>query len=506
MVKQAFQLAIIFLLMLQALSGSAQIIEWDVGLSSDRNVIAALGVKSADNSAPTIMVVAGLEGPDGIQDHALEILREYQGLASDARTINLIVIPLANPDSEALRFPPTGNAHAEDPVSHSLWRWTGVHGPDLIVVVGSDSSGFREAVETVPIADIGTIPGIQLTRDSLTTTRLLQHSDIPDSPARQEIERRLSRTPVQLAEQLGEVYGYDFSTPAYVPGMSVIGRMRLGHLDEVEELIAGYLDGSSIEINGPSVMAGQLVFAEHAARTGNPLSQKLVVNAANLAFDEQANLREAMPFHAEMSDSVFMAPPLLTKAGVLTGDTRYFDMAARHVNFMQRMLIREDGLYRHSPLADVAWSRGNAFPALGLALVLSDFPAEHPAFDDLMQSYRDHLDKLSTYQDTDGLWRQVIDYPGSFAELSSTAMIGIAIKRGLDRGWLSQEVYQPVLERIWDAVLVRTGFSNEFINVCTSTGKLNSLDDYLDRLAILGQDDRAGGMIMNLGLEMAGQK
>jgi len=40
-------------------------------------------------------------------------------------------------------------------------------------------------------------------------------------------------------------------------------------------------------------------------------------------------MKESMPFHDEMSDSVFMATPIVAKAGALTGESRYFDMAAR---------------------------------------------------------------------------------------------------------------------------------------------------------------------------------
>jgi hypothetical protein len=83
-------------------------------------------------------------------------------------------------------------------------------------------------------------------------------------------------------------------------------------------------------------------------------------------------------------------------------------------------------------------------------------------------------------------------------------MIGIAIKRGLDSGLLQANIYQPILSQIWDAVRIRTSLQGEFINACTSTGKMQSLDAYLDRLAVLGRDDRAGGMVMIFANEMAG--
>jgi rhamnogalacturonyl hydrolase YesR len=82
-------------------------------------------------------------------------------------------------------------------------------------------------------------------------------------------------------------------------------------------------------------------------------------------------------------------------------------------------------------------------------------------------------------------------------------MIGIAIKRGLDNGWLSEEIYRPALEKAWRAVKIRTDSNSVFINACTSTGKMASLDAYLDRLAIFDRDDRAGGIVMNFAIEMA---
>ena len=170
---------------------------------------------------------------------------------------------------------------------------------------------------------------------------------------------------------------------------------------------------------------------------------------------------------------------------------------------MRSLLLRQNRLYRHSPEADVAWSRGNGFAALGLALSLTDFPKELPTRDIILGFLADQLTALIPHQDADGMWHEVVDYPGSFAEITSTAMIGTAIKRGLDEGWLSEEIFLPVLQKAWSAVKIRTSFEGVFINACTSTGKMSSLDAYLDRQAIFGKDDRAGGMVMNFAIEMA---
>ena len=74
-----------------------------------------------------------------------------------------------------------------------------------------------------------------------------------------------------------------------------------------------------------------------------------------------------------MSDAVFMNCPILASAG-------YYDKALQHLRYMQKLCLRPDGLYRHSPLNDAAWGRGNAFPALGLSWTLMKTPRTDAAF------------------------------------------------------------------------------------------------------------------------------
>ena len=128
-----------------------------------------------------------------------------------------------------------------------------------------------------------------------------------------------------------------------------------------------------------SHLSGHLLFGELAQRTGNPKYLALAKAAADLGFDAQGMPLEAMPAHLEMSDAVFMGCPILAQTGKLTGDKKYIDMCQRHFEFMRKLVLREDGLYRHSPLDEAAWGRGNGFPALGLALCLTYLPKSHPA-------------------------------------------------------------------------------------------------------------------------------
>jgi unsaturated rhamnogalacturonyl hydrolase len=213
-----------------------------------------------------------------------------------------------------------------------------------------------------------------------------------------------------------------------------------------------------------------------------------------------------MPYHDQFSDSVFMGTVIVAQAGALTGERRYFDMAARHVAFMQHLDLRADGLYRHQPLTDAAWGRGNAFAAIGLALTLSEFPRDHPAYARLLEDYRKHMAVLARFQDGDGLWRNVIDYPGAYGEYSATAMIGFAMLRGVRSGWLPEKDYRPVIDKAWQAIATRTAAEGRLVDVCESTARMKSLEEYLQRAAILGPDPRGGAMALLFATEMAGLK
>src|SRR5690606_4817117 len=151
------------------------------------------------------------------------------------------------------------------------------------------------------------------------------------------------------------------------------------------------------------------------------------------------------------SDAVFMSCPILAKAGKLTDQKRYFDMCVRHFAFMKRLTMRSDNIYRHSPLDEAAWGRGNGFPALGLALTLTDLPKEHPGYADILQAYRDHMRAMAGQQDVTGHWRQVVDHPASYRELTSTCMITFAMARGIRMGWLDADQYLKQVKRGWTA-------------------------------------------------------
>jgi rhamnogalacturonyl hydrolase YesR len=473
-----------------------------IGMSGKGTKIEASFVDGETEKAPVVVLIGGLQGPGASQRTVQSEVARYEAIRQNRRVFRLIAIPLGNPENVGLSFPPTGAAYRENAESHVLWRWIGVHAPDLLVVAGDDF-GLVQALSQNAVAGVGKIPAVRM--DVAAGILNAVPPRINPSQAHLEVDKRQDRTPRELAEQLAKVYGHDFDQLTYLPGMALIGQSRLGNTAEVVKLAARYLDGRDNLARANSLtLAGHLVFAELAERTQDKRYVELIRKAADLGFTETGAMKESMPFHDEMSDSIFMATPLLVKAGKLTGDKKYFDMAARHFAFMQKIVQRQDGLYRHSPLTDAAWGRGNAFAALGLSLTLSDFPQDHPAYETMVAAFVQHMDALLPFQNEDGLWLQVIDQPGSYAEFSATAMIATSMLRGIRNGWLDSRTYQPAVERAWHAILSRVSTDGILIDVCESTNKQRTLDDYLHRMAILDRDPRGGGMALIFATEMAG--
>jgi unsaturated rhamnogalacturonyl hydrolase len=475
---------------------------WNVGLTPNGVVIEARGIAASADEAPTILIIGGLSGNDSSVGQVTSAIRRIEDTPQGNRSTRIVAIPLANPDANTLVFPPPGIAYRDNIESHALWRWIGVHAPDQVLIVGDNDFGLANALSTNAVAGIGSIPARRVAEAELANIP----NAVGTSEARLEIERRISRSPEQLAEELSTVYGQDFDQLTYLPGMALIGRLRMGHVADVEPLAAPYLERDNLARANSLTLAGHLVFAELAERENDDRYLDLIRRAADLGFNDDGEMNESMPFHGDMSDSFFMAGPLLAKTGKLTGDQRYFDMAARHIDFMRGLDLRADGLYRHSPLSEAAWSRGNAFPALGIALTLSDFPRNHADYDRIATLFRQHMEVLAGYQDADGMWHEVIDYPGAYAEYSSTAMIGAAMLRGIRNGWLDSDEFEPHVDAAWQAILRRTGSDGTLINVCESTNKQQTLDNYLDRAAILDRDTRGGGMALIFATEMAGME
>ena len=502
---------------------SAEVLQMPIGVTpagSPIRAVVASGALDPDGTTPRILLVGGLDGSEDSVDLAAALVR-HSGDGGVLLSAVLNVFPDRDP-VEA--FPPQGPAYGGAAgEAHYLWRFIGMLAPDLVVGLRlSDGSGDLEAAlqRGASPAGVGRIPAATLrleaggkSLDDLRREALERLSELArglqPSAARRALRGRLSRSPLETAHQLEVSYGHALDSAVYIPALALIGRLRLGdlagesRLADVERIAAPFLEGKSSlgSRTTGSHVSGHLVFAELYERTRSPAYLELARAAADLGFEPDGAPKASMPFHNEMSDSVFMGCAILARVGRLTGDERYFHMALKHLRFMQSLDLRADGLYRHSPLDDAAWGRGNGFPALGLALALTDWPPSEAGHSEVLEAFRSHMRALVRHQDPTGTWHQVIDRPASYREFSSTAMIGFAVTRGLRQGWLSRSEFEAAADRAWRAVSLRIKPDATLVDVCRSTGRQPSLRAYFDREAILGRDDRGGAMALLIATE-----
>src|SRR5262245_56147185 len=109
----------------------------EIGLSTSGAVIEGWAVSSSAKGARTVLLVGGLKGKDESVERVRAAITQFDNEKPARRAFNLLAIPLANPDGSALKFPPSGVAYRENPEAQALWRWTGLHAPDLVLVVGA---------------------------------------------------------------------------------------------------------------------------------------------------------------------------------------------------------------------------------------------------------------------------------------------------------------------------------------------------------------------------------
>jgi unsaturated rhamnogalacturonyl hydrolase len=504
--------------------------------------------KDSHYTSKTIRVLLVMHEADQASLLKSELWPANQANETKGVVTSVVVLPPRN--DAKLTLPPSGEFYGSKTAGDAqyLWRWIGMHAPDLIVeVVRGEQEEFHvpnsAAVSLKPLADLlpnlygkafddepftafnthsacgtGTIPAMRIVannRDSIE--RLLKavgESKLPPSPARLEIQKRLARSPEEIAAQLLEVYGKKLDSVQYIPALAIVGRLREdrllhGEQSPISPLVATavepYLSGKKTALSpksGGSEVAGHLLFGELAELTGDKRYVELVKAAADRAFDAAGKPRDAMPSHNEMSDAVFMGCPILAQAGKLTGDEKYFDACLRNLLFMHKLCVRDDGLYRHSPLDEAAWGRGNGFPALGLAWSLSEIPETYKDREKIRAMFEAHLSAMLPHQDRGGAWRQVVDKPESYREFTVTAMTTYAMTRGVRMGWLDRAKFGPAIDKGWFAIRARIGTDGGLVDVCTGTGKQKTLRDYYDRPAILGRDDRGGAMALMVTTEM----
>ena len=490
-----------------------------------------------DTSRPErrLVLVGGLDGHADAARIVLDAVRWFKTEAPEAERVRWLVsalplaLPGADPDDPPATFPPVDGFfdHPEQPEARYVWRWVAYQAPDLVVEVragdelsvrasrGPEAEGVPAGSLAAALAHPANHTGIGLV-DTLVATagatdgaavmrEVLARARDRQSPLRNVLNRRMARDPLTAARLMARRYP---GTPSisYIPALAWVHTLRVAEMDgdaslrdKVMEQVDPWLSGER-PLFGDRVsfaaLAGTMIFSQLTGLPGEDgeAAARLAAEGVALGAAETAPGR---PERASgWSDDFFLG----TIAAVRAGDPEGLAAAVRLVTTTAARLQQPNGLFHHDADAPTAWGRGNGFGALGLAELLTVLPADHPDREAVLDIHRRHLAGMRDRQAPDGMWRQIVDVPGSYRETSVTAMTLTAMARGIRLGWLD-ESYRPAVDRAWRALLAHVADDGTLVDVCFSTGAGPTRRHYLDRPAVNGADDRGGAMVLGAALE-----
>ncbi len=507
-----------------------------------------------------LVIVGGL---DGTSDSARAVIAAARWFKTDApvdlrRDWALVALPCVYPSrcsAEPGRgqgpppaaFPPEGGFYDDEtaPELRYVWRWVAFQAADLVLEVrlgqrvgwevselaaGVQLDGPRPPAGSLAAAvSSGAPSGLAPAAAIRVTTTpddapdmvervLAAAASIERSPLRDAWIARSRRPPLEIASLLARRYP---ETPrmSYIPGVAWSNTLRLaarlddaGLVEKVRQQMAPFLSAEEPAIAEPyrlTSLAGHFAFVDFASpeRRGQAeladaadAAMRLAVEAAEFILPRAAG--DIIRFPREWTDDMFMATSVLARIAGRTDEDRYATAVERLLTTYAERLQRADGLFVHALDGPHPWGRGNGFAILGLTESLTHLPNEWSARPRVLDIYRRHAAALARHQAPDGMWRQVVDEPGSYRELTVTAMTLVALARGLRLGWLADD-YAPVVDRGWRGLAAHVAPDGTLVDVCTGTGAGDPKRYYLDRAAIFGADDRGGAMALWAAMEVA---
>ena len=208
------------------------------------------------------------------------------------------------------------------------------------------------------------------------------------------------------------------------------------------------------------------------------------------------------------ADDAYMCIPALAQMGKLTGDSAWYDEAAKQAVQLARHLFNpEVGLYMHGRhlnqpnVAEFRWGRANGWVILAQCELLDVLPENHPARAEILAIYRRHVKALAEFQSGAGLWHQLVDKPDSFLESSATAMFVYGIAHGINRGWINAATYGSVAQAGWLGLAEKVTAEGQVEASCVGTTLASDNVYYYNRPTSV-HHGHAYGPVLMAGAEM----
>jgi len=207
------------------------------------------------------------------------------------------------------------------------------------------------------------------------------------------------------------------------------------------------LEGAPVD---PLMIGEALARAAHV--TGDPVLHRALERSLAFALHGAPRAADGTVFHTNetiWSDSFHTTPPLLADTGHYSEALAQIEGHWRRLWNPRRKLLAHIWDEKSGRLTDPAcWGGGNGWAAAGLTRVIRTWPLDRATARARLIGYlREVIDGCLAHQRTDGLFHNVVDDPGTFAETNLAQMLAYAIFEGVRGGWLTAD-YLPAAGRM----------------------------------------------------------
>ncbi len=272
----------------------------------------------------------------------------------------------------------------------------------------------------------------------------------------------------------------------YNTGLEQFFRMQM--LDDCGAMAAGLVDVYHLDSDKR--------YITYIHKTAN-----FILNKENRLMD--GTLARNGPYNKTLwLDDLYMSVPFLARYGQLTGDTVYFNFAAKQIiQFTKYLYDKTSGIYFHCYFDSLKqngvahWGRANGWSIMAQVNLLSFLPHNYPLRDTLLRIFRQQVNGLARFQSESGLWNQLLDKNDSYLETSCSAMFTYAIAKGVNEGWLDKR-YSSIAIDGWEGLKSKIRPEGQITDVCVGTGIENNLPFYYKRPTALNDIHGLGAIIL----------
>ena len=209
---------------------------------------------------------------------------------------------------------------------------------------------------------------------------------------------------------------------------------------------------------------------------------------AKLPIDTRILYSKGYSWHTRLwMDDMYMITALQSQAYKATNNPKFIDRTAREMILYLDSLQTPNGLFYHAPDVPFYWGRGDGWLAAGLTELLNTLPKDNIYRPRIMKGYKDMMQTLLKFQDTNGMWHQLLNEPEAWPETSCTAMFTFSFITGVKNGWLDEKKFGPAARKAW-ITLCSTYLdeNNDMHEICEGTNKFNDHQYYINRTRITG--------------------